>query len=556
MGLDSVVQALKKHDAQLEIQHQALNEQLQKAEKAIVKLQGSVKVLAAQACCTQKSQHKALRQREETIQRLHAEIEQAQTEWHKNIQQISSEVVLKDTKIISLQEKETNLRMELERNREQIDRYRQQLKAGLEREKALEHTGVQLELEWKRRCEDLTAKHYLANEQLIQDLTEARDQAKAELKDKEQEVQDLTVLLQSVRMERDQAVQRLTAKQNSLGSEEIHRLQEQNHILRTVVLQMRKNMESLSQSTPHPHRPQGSCLQRQGPSAASSIQKATETLNQLKVTATGGSYPAECATAEKPSVKHTESVLANQTSQEGLVSVDDSENVLPPKRNPHLLRRRLKQAASCIVRLSKEKQQLIEMGNRLRAKVDAVGTREAEIEPEKDNFMENRENQPDLPSVLEQLQYQLTMQELQYAVKQRELTAGHQPPAGKINQAPPPKGNPTEEPGRLKKKENAALVSLPRTLSPSEESLQSFEGLWKTLGSRLHDSVFSEAELNRNEVAETDGWEVWISPRLRGIHDQPEAPQRRDLFKPSSTKTGITGDPGRIGKIRNYNEKD
>lgn len=57
-----------------------------------------------------------------------------------------------------------------------VIRYKRQLGAGLQREKALEQMKVQVELEWQRRCEDMKAQHYLANEQLIQELTQARDQ--------------------------------------------------------------------------------------------------------------------------------------------------------------------------------------------------------------------------------------------------------------------------------------------------------------------------------------------------------------------------------------------
>lgn len=55
-------------------------------------------------------------------------------------------------------------------------RYKQKLSAGLEREKALEQRQVQVQLDWQRRCEDTKAEHYLASEQLIQTLTQARDQ--------------------------------------------------------------------------------------------------------------------------------------------------------------------------------------------------------------------------------------------------------------------------------------------------------------------------------------------------------------------------------------------
>ena len=57
-----------------------------------------------------------------------------------------------------------------------VVRYKQQLSTGLKRERALEQLQVQMELEWQRRCEELKSAQYLANEQLLQDLTQARDQ--------------------------------------------------------------------------------------------------------------------------------------------------------------------------------------------------------------------------------------------------------------------------------------------------------------------------------------------------------------------------------------------
>ena len=57
-----------------------------------------------------------------------------------------------------------------------VVRYKEQLSAGLKRERALEQMQVQVELEWQRRCDDMKNKHYLVNEQLIQDLTQARDE--------------------------------------------------------------------------------------------------------------------------------------------------------------------------------------------------------------------------------------------------------------------------------------------------------------------------------------------------------------------------------------------
>lgn len=57
----------------------------------------------------------------------------------------------------------------------------------------------------------------------------------------------------------------------------------------------------------------------------------------------------------------------------GPVSGGVFENVQHAKNNHPLMHTRLKQAASCIARLSREKQQLIEMANRLRAQITTAG---------------------------------------------------------------------------------------------------------------------------------------------------------------------------------------
>lgn len=51
------------------------------------------------------------------------------------------------------------------------------------------------------------------------------------------------------------------------------------------------------------------------------------------------------------------------------------ENLQGAKSNPPLLHTRLKQAAFCIARLSREKQHLIEIGNRLRGQIAIAGVK-------------------------------------------------------------------------------------------------------------------------------------------------------------------------------------
>ncbi|XP_031179865.1 coiled-coil domain-containing protein 57 isoform X3 [Sander lucioperca] len=560
---EGVARALKECDAQLEAQCQTHIEQLQKAEKHIVKLQGNVKVLAAQVCCIQKNHQEALKKKDETIQR-----------------------------------------------------YKEQLSAGLKRERALEQMQVQVELECQRRCEDMKAQHYFANEQLIQDLTQARDQAKAELKEKEQGLQDLTVLLRSVKTERDQAVQGLTPKVDSLASEEIHCLQQQNSILRAVVTQMRNEMEGLIHFLPHSqaqlHASSPQPVQHPGAPATTSItptantQMATGPATQssdisINISPAGGLClgkhaitsvlakqefrGAECALANLKE----QSALVRQLQEEnlylrrqqgsGLISGGLFKNVWGAKSNPPLLHTRLKQAASCIARLSREKQQLIEMGNRLRAQITTAGLQEP-VEPERDTSTEKQEDQHDRLFALEQLQYQLTTQELQYALRQRACTLAEQLLIGTTNRCPATEGaaNPwsqghkaTDRPESSKNKENTISQSqslMDVGLQPhsglSRSRLSSEESLWEILDHGFSPSIFSEGEgeLSRREVTESGGDGVQMMLHGIGVtfHSQPttEVQQRRNPSKtPSNTiKTSRPGSTGRICKIRNYNVKD
>ncbi|XP_056325999.1 coiled-coil domain-containing protein 57 isoform X1 [Danio aesculapii] len=197
-----------------------------------------------------------LEHRAQQIQELRAQLETTRSGWDTYIMQVSKEKVAKDTELFSAGEREAKVRAELERCKEDIERYKQQVSSGLQREQALEQKRVQLELDWERRCEDVRSEHYLRSEEIIQNLTQARDQVTAELREKERELQETMTLLQSVTVERDQALcgnkpaltgfQTSVIEGSSFPSEEIRRLQQQNNTLKAVVTEMRKEMEILS----------------------------------------------------------------------------------------------------------------------------------------------------------------------------------------------------------------------------------------------------------------------------------------------------------------------
>ncbi|KAM8836000.1 coiled-coil domain-containing protein 57 isoform 2-T2 [Spinachia spinachia] len=589
-------EAQKVCQAQLEAERQTHTQRQKKADKQIVKLQRKAEDLAAQLDSIQKEQQMAMQQTGQTILRLRKELEATQTGWDKYIHQVSREMVVKDTEILSLHDRETKLKIESERSREEMQRYKQQLGDGLKRERALEQMQVQLEVEWQIRCENMKAQHYLSNEQLIQDLTQARDQARAELKERKQDLQELTVLLETAR---DQAVQGLKPKVDFLVLEEIHGLQQQNSVLRDVVTQMRKDMQGLIHLQPHHQaKPQASSPQPgQNPGHPAVIailstavpERATGAQDQFtnisfNVSHGGGlclvkSSHASTLPKQELSTENTESVLANVIQQRGnrRMGRQQASGLMSGallESNPPLLRSRLKQAASCIARLSREKQQLIEMGNRLRAQITTAEP-QAPVEPERDLSTEKPREQQGLLFALERLQYQLTTQELQYALMQRlgPLAAplvpasNHPGPASEGPANPWSPGHrtmPEDRESRLSQSQGPVDVALSTCRLSSEGSLHSLKELWEILDSGLSPSIVSEGEgeLSGRKLADFGDVEgqMTVFGSCAPIHIPPplEAQPRKSPSKTPSntTKTSRPGPTGRTCTIRNYNVKD
>ncbi|XP_062331349.1 coiled-coil domain-containing protein 57 isoform X1 [Osmerus eperlanus] len=784
--------AVREREAQLEALRGAHCSQLGMVETQSSQLQSQLDAMAAHTRRAQREQAEALVLRDQQIERLHTELETTRTGWDTYITQVSKETVVKDTELLALQEREAKLRSELERSRGEAERYKQQLGLGVEREKALEQRRVQLELEWQRRCEDLKAEHYLASEGLIQGLTQARDQAAAELRERERELQDVGVLLRTVTAERDQALQGSRPGEGvaSLPSEELRLLQQQNSSLRAVVAQMRRDMEVLShqRTSPAPApAPPGipgdftSTLQPTGPPAKTTdssvktspagyteameeqlsevkarcrqleeqLDGATRALNppsdflapplapSLAPVSADNAYlqnhirslnetigglrvvkVALTAALRKHEVRvaHLESAMASLTQQchskqvEGeelrlelanqkrswkaeeaglhqkLVAVEmelaevrrekeeyqkgsiltNLETValgnqvsalkmdIASRREPivceqsemvHELQEenlrlrqqqllslgsgvclgaaqgykpsdplpetRLKQAARCIARLSRDKQQLIEMGNRLRSQLIHAGLEVPQTAPvfspapeaagpERDRSGPGPEHQQGRLSVLEQLQYQLTTQELQYA--QREPRTGarirvqplsdsegggrgpgrdraanpwvqgsrdthrHERSRSKENTPPPLSQSPTllkrDMALRSSSSPSGALVSSLAT----EGSLRE---VWQVLDRGPSPSVLTTPRLSSDTGSIHTGDQVEMtrcelkeaSPerQMRGLQGtRAPVQERRTTIRPSqpSAKIRNTKTASRGGKIRNYNIKD
>ncbi|XP_026557667.1 coiled-coil domain-containing protein 57 [Pseudonaja textilis] len=369
-----------------------------------------------------------LREKESTIEKLERELEELKTNWDSQVAQISKETVSKNLQIQAQQEVIVKMKAEVVALNQDIERYKQQLSLAIEKEESLERAKVQRELECQQRCENAERNQYHKSEALIQNLSTAREQAIAALKEKEEKLRGLEVLLSTVTLERDQARQQLCLlieKQGTVGvsehfpSADIQTLQQQNNILRSVIAEMRKEMETLNiqaasfddikmkiQNADDKQSLEEEIRRLKKKSEATDKQKenATETprkvlVPSLNVTrcnnkATQTFHPDFFVNGNDDTLHHSKVAAVkflkkNETehsrTENPLVKWLQEDSVHPKQQflnmgagdRPHqhfrnhgkVIQGRLKEAAKKICYLSKEKQQLLEMVNRLRTEL-------------------------------------------------------------------------------------------------------------------------------------------------------------------------------------------
>ncbi|XP_060700940.1 coiled-coil domain-containing protein 57 isoform X2 [Hemiscyllium ocellatum] len=237
----------RERDTKLATVRELHSEQIRELENNIRELQMSLETVEMEKRRMEWSHADATKEKDDAIEKLHGKLSMLKTDWDIHIAQISKETVAKDMQIKMLQDHDSKLRTELTRHKEDLEKYKQQLVRAVERERDLERMKIQAELDWQHRCEEVSA----------------------ELKDNECKLQEMETLVQTLTRERDQAVSALQlhgifpeqSSQNAIPekgnvnnaefpSDVIRKLQEQNVNLRSVIAQMRKEMEMLSEQSP------------------------------------------------------------------------------------------------------------------------------------------------------------------------------------------------------------------------------------------------------------------------------------------------------------------
>ncbi|XP_078427096.1 coiled-coil domain-containing protein 57 isoform X2 [Cetorhinus maximus] len=533
----------RERDAKLAAAKELHTEQIRELENNVRELQTSLETAEMEKRRMEWNHADATKEKEDVIEKLRGELSTVKTGWDSHITQISKETVTKDMQIKMLQDQDSKLRTELARHKEDVEKYKQQLVRAVERERDLEQMKVQAELDWQQHCEEIERSQYAKSEELIHSLNQARDQVTAELREKDRKLQEVETLVRTLTLERDRTIAALqehgvfperdsqtvlpmkgNVNKVEFPSDVIRKLQEQNLNLRTVIAQMRKEMETLSEQI-HANQSRDKSFDELG-----SLKTTKEASKDAITPYTSAGLRAEKVSAAATTKKHEARIvhldslviqLTQQTRQKQVeidqlryeltsqeqrtsaeilrlneriaelelqlvearreadeyfkgnlqqnseavalgnqvsalkldlmsgrapVVVEQSELVKelqgeilqlrqqlvrsqlvnsPSKQQSStvsVLQAKLKQAARYISQLSRDKQQLIEMGNRLRAEL--VGSKLDVFQPSvtvghsdlpAQSPKELAQEAQNRLSALERLQYQLTTQELQYA---------------------------------------------------------------------------------------------------------------------------------------------
>ncbi|XP_075418527.1 coiled-coil domain-containing protein 57 [Tenrec ecaudatus] len=271
-------------------------EQLRALEARVQELQIHCQSLETQLHQAEGSQADAARDHNAKVTRLREEALALRSGWDAQVAQLSQEAVSRDLQVHALLEENAKLRAQAAQLQQDIDGYKQQLAAAVGREQSLEREKVQLELDWRHRCEDAERDQYRRSEDLVQGLATAREQVSARLQEAEQRLCDKDEVLKAVTLERDQAVQALRTHgllperetqtriehraEAAVGQDsawcEVQQLRVQNASLRRAVAEMRKEMEALGdQLLPAAQRGKASDTSQPAPNAAADTAGTT-----------------------------------------------------------------------------------------------------------------------------------------------------------------------------------------------------------------------------------------------------------------------------------------
>ncbi|XP_057313690.1 coiled-coil domain-containing protein 57-like [Hydractinia symbiolongicarpus] len=209
-----------------------------------------------------------LKTKNDEVNRCKEAVSELELKLKQEHESISKTIVARDLEVETLRSSEDQFRREIARLKGDVDRYKNDLAAGMEREKLLESAKTQLEMDWRKRFENKESELYQRNEDLIRNLTNSKTEALSQVKQKDVELAQRDQLIRLLQADKNKAVKffennKINYKglfMNSLTDEDSTEsdMQMQNKQLKEVIKEMRTEMEMLTQqmnsrtSTPDP----------------------------------------------------------------------------------------------------------------------------------------------------------------------------------------------------------------------------------------------------------------------------------------------------------------
>ncbi|CAF1295365.1 unnamed protein product [Adineta ricciae] len=318
----------------------------------------------------QREHEHLIRDKDTELSNLQDEINRIKKQWNHQLTQISKEHANENIEHRALQEECDTLKGELKIKDNHINRYKKELEDALDRERALEEAKVQLDLDWQKKFEQNQRQEYHKSEDLIEKISSAHEQSIAQVKKLENDLQFKDDLLKAYSNQ---------YKSNGGDADALVVLQRENENLRSVITQMRQQMEALMNDLP------GQTTSGQ-PSLVTELQTENQTLRQ-----------------------QNRDLIARLDSRHSNVDVDHTVVNNELKKNPQL-NSYVQSLNNTVATLRTEKMQLVSQVRKLEGRL-------IQIEKNHDNFQRELRSRQ---SRIDQLTYQLNTDERRH---QTELTS-------------------------------------------------------------------------------------------------------------------------------------
>ncbi|CAF3391432.1 unnamed protein product [Rotaria sp. Silwood1] len=189
----------------------------------------------------QREYEQIIREKDTSLSTLQEEINRIKKQWNHQLTQISKEHANENIEHRALQDECDTLKAELKIKDNHINRYKKELEEALDRERALEEAKAQLDIDWQKKLDQNQRQEYHKSEDLIEKLSSAHEQAIAQVKKLENDIHFKDDLLKAYTNQ---------YKSNGGDADVLVVLQRENENLRSVISQMRQQMEALVNDLP------------------------------------------------------------------------------------------------------------------------------------------------------------------------------------------------------------------------------------------------------------------------------------------------------------------